>query len=144
MRRRHAAQETALRAVSVARGAVQKAQERRAAELARLDVSVGDAERGLDEAFAVLAGLVSPAEVADYAGESLARVREALKRASGEVVAERVAALTEGLSRRRGPGRPRGSRGAASAEAEPAQLADAPLGGVDLAVGSSRSVVTES
>src|SRR4051812_31555019 len=57
MRRRHSAQESALRAVAVARGAVEKAQDRRAVELGRLDAAVSEAERGHDEALAVLAEL---------------------------------------------------------------------------------------
>jgi hypothetical protein len=131
MRRRHAAQESALRAVAVARGAVEKAQDRRAVELGRLDAAVSEAERGHDEALAVLAELVPAAEVADYAGEPVTRVREAQRRASAEVVSARVAALTDGLPKRRGPGRPRGSGGGLSAVPDSPRGADAPFGDVD-------------
>lgn len=144
MRRRHAAQESALRAVTVARGAVEKAQDRRATELERLDAAVSEAQGGHDAALAVLAELVPAAEVAGYAGESVARVREAQKRADAAVVSARVAELTEGLPKRRGPGRPRKSGRAASTAAEPARVADAPLGGVDRFARPSSVVVPDS
>jgi hypothetical protein len=144
MRRRHAAQESALRAVTVARGAVEKAQDRRAAELERLDAAVSEAQGGHDEALAVLAELVPASEVADYAGESVARVREAQKRADPAVVSARVAELTKGLPKRRGPGRPRKSGRDASAGAEPARVIDAPLGGVDRFPGPSSVVAPGS
>ncbi|WP_433294562.1 hypothetical protein ACQP2F_33420 [Actinoplanes sp. CA-030573] len=141
MRRRHAAQESALRAVAVARGGVEKAQDRRAAELERLDAAVSEAQGGHDEALAVLAELVPAAEVADYAGESVARVREAQKRADAAAVSARVAELTEGLAKRRGPGRPRGlgRGGAAVVESRP----DAASAGGGLAAGPSSRIVAE-
>jgi len=120
MRRYHAAQESALRAVAAARGTVGKTRDRRTVELERLDAAVSEAVGAEDEALAVLAELVPVVQVAAYAGETVKRVREAQQRASAEVVSARVAALTNGLPVRRGPGRPRRSgRGVAVGEVAP-------------------------
>ena len=63
-------------------------------------------------------------DVADYAGESLARVREALKRADAGVVSQQAAALTQGLPKRRRPGRPRGSTRTAPASEQSSPVVD--------------------
>lgn len=109
LERRHAAERTALKAAADAGAAVRRAQERRAAELARLDAVVAEAEQGADVAFAVLASLVTLDVAAMLTEETPARVRQGQQRASAEDVAARVGELTDvvvAVSRRRG--RPRG------------------------------------
>jgi hypothetical protein len=106
--RRHAAEEKALKVAVSAGVAVQRAQERRAVELARLDAAVADAERGADTALAVLASLV-PADVAALlAEETPARVRQAQQRAPGDEVSAQVQVLTGAAPVRR-RGRPPGT-----------------------------------
>jgi hypothetical protein len=109
MRLQHAAQESALRSVASARDAVDKAHIRREEVVKRQDAAVAEVERGQDEALAVLAELVEVGLAAQYAGETVKRVKDAQQRAAADVVAARVAELTDGLPVRRGPGRPRRS-----------------------------------
>ena len=129
--RQQAAERDALKAAGTAGAAVQRAQERRAVELERLDQNVTDAERGADLALAVLAALVGADRSARLTGETLARLRLAQQRASVEDVGKRVQELTgddpaqpaEPAARRRGrpPGRSadRGDRGGGARETPP-------------------------
>jgi len=109
LERRHEAERAALKAATDAGAAVRRVQERRAAELARLDEVVAEAERGADVALAVLASLMAPDVAAVLTQESPARVRLGQQRASAEDVNVRVAELTDGVPLVRRRGRPRGS-----------------------------------
>ncbi|GAA2470862.1 hypothetical protein [Winogradskya humida] len=105
LERRHVAERTALKAATDAGAAVRRAQERRAAELARLDAVVVEAEQGADIALAVLASLVAPDVAALLTEETPARVRQGQQRASAQDVAARVGELTDSVvpvARRRG------------------------------------------
>lgn len=105
LERRHVAERTALKAATDAGAAVRRAQERRAAELARLDAVVAEAEQGADVALAVLASLVAPDVAALLTEETPARVRQGQQRASAQDVAARVGELTDSVvavARRRG------------------------------------------
>lgn len=128
LERRHAAERAALKAATDAGAVVRRAQERRAAELARLDAVVAEAERGADVALAVLATLMAADVTAVLTQESPARVRLGQQRASVEDVNARIGELTDGAPVVRRRGRPRGSgrsaRGEASA-AVPSAAADA-------------------
>lgn len=113
--RQQASERDALKAAGTAGAAVQRAQERRAVELERLDRNVTDAEGVADLALAVLASLVGADRAARLTGETSARLRQAQQRASVEDVGTRVQQLTgdnpaqpaEPAVRRRGrpPGR---------------------------------------
>src|SRR4051794_13008642 len=81
LKARHAAERTALEAASEAGAAVGRAVQRRAAEVARLDAAVAEAERGADVALAVLASLVPPDVAAALTEETPARVRLGQQRA---------------------------------------------------------------
>lgn len=109
LQRRHEAERAALKAATDAGAAVRLAQERRAAELARLDEVVADAERGADVALAVLASLMAPDIAAVLTEETPARVRLGQQRASVDDVSARVGELTDGAPVVRRRGRPRGS-----------------------------------
>ena len=109
LRRRHEAERAALKAATDAGAVVRRAQERRAAELARLDEVVAGAERGADVALAVLASLMAPDVVAVLTEETPSRVRLGQQRASVDVVNARVGELTGGAPVVRRRGRPRGS-----------------------------------
>ena len=122
LRRRQAAERVALEAASAAGAAVERAREKRTAELVRLDATVGDAERGEDVAVAVLAALVPADVAAELAAVTAARVRLAQQRAAPDEVSARVQELTGGVPVRRrgrppgggqpaGPGRARGRAG---------------------------------
>ena len=105
LERRHVAERTALKAATDAGAAVRRAQERRAAELARLDAVVAEAEQGADVALAVLASLVALDVAAMLTEETPARVRQGQQRASAQDVAARVGELTDSVvavARRRG------------------------------------------
>ena len=124
LERRHTAERAALKAAADAGAAVRRAQERRAAELARLDAVVAEAERGADVALAVLASLMAPDVAAVLTQETPARVRLGQQRASAEEVSARVSELSDGAPVVRRRGRPRGSGrsggGTASAGSAPA------------------------
>jgi hypothetical protein len=138
LERRHAAERTALKAATDAGAAVRRAQERRAAELARLDAVVAEAEQGADVALAVLASLVAPDVAAMLTEETPARVRQGQQRASAQDVTARVGELTDtvvSVARRRGRppgGAARLGRGdvaiPASAPAAGTERAGAPMG----------------
>jgi hypothetical protein len=117
LQRRHEAERAALKAATDAGAAVRLAQERRAAELARLDEVVADAERGADVALAVLASLMAPDIAAVLTEETPARVRLGQQRASADDVSARVGELTDGAPVVRRRGRPRrGGRPASGAD----------------------------
>ncbi|MFG1995216.1 hypothetical protein ACGFJ7_35105 [Actinoplanes sp. NPDC048988] len=138
LQRRHEAERAALKAATDAGAAVRRARERRAAELARWDAVVVEAEQGADFALAVLASLVAPDVAAMLTEETPARVRQGQQRASAQEVAARVGELTDSVvavARRRGrpPGggvQPGGGDVATSAGVPPAgvERADAPAG----------------
>ena len=109
LERRHVAERAALKAATDAGAAVRRAQERRVAELARLDAAVAEAETGADVALAVLASLVAPDVAAVLTEETPARVRMGQQRASVDDVTARVGELTGGVPVVRRRGRPRGS-----------------------------------
>ncbi|MEU7906411.1 hypothetical protein [Actinoplanes sp. NPDC049118] len=109
LERRHAAERAALKAAADAGAAVRRAQQRRAAEVARLDEMVAGAERGADVALAVLASLMAADVAAVLTEETPARVRLGLQRAPMEDVNARVGELTDGVPVVRRRGRPRGS-----------------------------------
>ena len=109
LERRHEAERAALKAATDAGAAVRRAQERRAAELARLDEVVADAERGADVALAVLASLMASDIAAVLTEETPARVRLGQQRASADDVSARVGELSDGAPVVRRRGRPRGS-----------------------------------
>ena len=117
LQRRHEAERAALKAATDAGAEVRRAQERRAAELARLDEVVADAERGADVALAVLASLMAPDIAAVLTEETPARVRLGQQRASADDVSARVSALADGAPVVRRRGRPRGSGRPASGAA---------------------------
>ncbi|GAA3344744.1 hypothetical protein GCM10020358_49200 [Amorphoplanes nipponensis] len=124
LERRHAAERAALKAAADAGAALRRARERRAAELARLDEMVAEAERGADVALAVLASLMAPDAAAVLMQETPARVRLGQQRAPAEEVNARVSELSDGAPVVRRRGRPRGSGrsggGTASAGSAPA------------------------
>ena len=109
LERRHTAERAALKAATDAGAAVRRAQARRAAELARLDEVVADAERGADVAVAVLASLMAPDVAAVLTEETPARVRLGQQRAPAEEVNALVNELSDGAPVVRRRGRPRGS-----------------------------------
>jgi hypothetical protein len=133
LERRHAAERAALKAASDAGAAVRRAQERRAAELVRLDEVVADADRGADVALAVLASLMAPDIAAVLTQETAARVRMGQQRAPAEEVNARVSELGDGVPVVRRRGRPRGSGrsggGTASAVSAPGAGATIEPGG---------------
>ncbi len=143
LQRRHEAERAALQAATDAGAAVRRAQERRAAELARLDEVVADAERGADVALAVLASLMAPDIAAVLTGETPARVRLGQQRASADDVSARVGDLTDGAPLARRRGRPRGSgrpgSGADSAEVTRPVGGEGSLGALPVAVGPEGS-----
>jgi hypothetical protein len=133
LERRHVAERTALKAATDAGAAVRRAQERRAAELARLDAVVAEAEQGADVALAVLASLVAPDVAALLTEETPARVRQGQQRASAQDVAARVGELTDSVvavARRRG--RPPGG-GVQAGRGDVATSASAPAAGNETA-----------
>jgi hypothetical protein len=130
--RRHEAERAALKAATDAGAVVRRAQDRRAAELARLDAAVAEAERGADVALAVLASLMAIEVAALLTEETPARVRLGQQRAPVDDVNARVGELTGGVPVARRRGRPRGS-GRPSSEAE----SPGTVGGVSTSGGSS-------
>jgi hypothetical protein len=110
LKARQAAERAALEAASEAGLAVGRAVQRRAAEVARLDAAVSEAEQGADLALAVLASLLPADVAAALTGATPARVRLGLQRAPVEDVTARVEQLTGGAVVARRRGRPRGSR----------------------------------
>ena len=133
--RRHEAERAALKAATEAGAAVRRAQDRRAAELARLDAVVVEAEQGADVALAVLASLMGPEVAAVLTEETVARVRLGQQRALVEDVNARVGELTVGAPVVRRRGRPRGS-GRSALGGEAARSA----GGVNVPGASTVSV----
>jgi hypothetical protein len=131
LERRHTAERAALKAATDAGAAVRRAQERRSAELARLDAVVAEAERGADVALAVLASLMATEVAAVLTEKTPARVRLGQQRASVDEVNVRVAELTDGAPVARRRGRPRGSGRPASDAATPGAA-----GGVSVSGGS--------
>ncbi|WP_199515726.1 hypothetical protein [Nucisporomicrobium flavum] len=133
LERRHTAERAALKAATDAGAVVRRAQERRAAELARLDEVVADAERGADVALAVLASLMAADVAAVLMQETPARVRLGQQRAPVEEVNARVSELSDGAPPARRRGRPRGSGrsggGTASAGSAPVAGAASSSGG---------------
>ncbi len=109
LERRHVAERAALKAATDAGAAVRRAQQRRAAELERLDAMVAEAEQGADVALAVLASLMAPDVAAVLTEETSGRVRLGQQRAPAEDVSARVSELTDGAPVARRRGRPRGS-----------------------------------
>lgn len=88
--------------------AAERARGRRAAELARLDAAVGEADGAVDLALAVLASLLPVDVAAQLAGASAARVRQAQQRAPQDEVARRAGVVVEAQPVGRRVGRPRG------------------------------------
>jgi hypothetical protein len=132
LERRHAAERAALRAATDATAVVGRAQERRAAEVERLDAMVAEAEQGANLALAVLASLVTSDVAAVLTGETPARVRQGQQRASVEDVTARVGELTDGVAVARRRGRPSGSAAPARRES-----GDRPSAGAVVARGSA-------
>jgi hypothetical protein len=127
LRARHAAERAALEAATEAGAAVRRAQQRRAAELARWDAAVADAEAGADVALAVLASLMPADVAATLTEETPARVRLGQQRAPVEDVTARVEQLSGGAVTVRRRGRPRRSGATRAAPRRDAEVsADAP------------------
>ena len=109
LRKRQAVELEALSAVTVAVSVVERARQRRAAEVERLDAVVTEAERGADVALAVLASLMSVDVAAGLVQVPVARVRQAQQHAPVEDVGLRVQDLTGDTVRPATRGRPRGA-----------------------------------
>ena len=88
LRKRQAVELEALSAVTVAVSVVERARQRRAAEVERLDAVVTDAERGADVALAVLASLMSVDVAAGLVQVPAVRVRQAQQHAPVDEVGD--------------------------------------------------------